>query len=115
MWKRDDQPEFGTFPLTTAVEFVQALMTQMVTRRCPNITIRSSEPLPNLRSVTGVALMADYPSVVNRLKVICNLHPVKYQQSVSGKVDAGFLADDRQHFRVIFHAEFHDQEPEIPH
>jgi hypothetical protein len=69
------------------VEYVNALLVQMYSSGAPSIELRRSEPIAVL---PGLGYAPDFSSVSNRLKIMCNLNPICYQQPVEGKVRLQF-------------------------
>ena len=113
MWEHQDPPEGASLvPTTAAVELVQGLVSQMVRCAHSSIVVRASEPLPAVRGLRGAELRSDYSSVVNRLKVICNLHPMCYPRPVSGKVEMALLTHEGQWVSLLVYVTFHDREPD---
>ena len=66
------------------VRYVNLLIYTMVKSNELSVTIRSSEPLPPVRSVDGDVPSTSFAEASNRLKVMSGLRPIRYEEPVDG-------------------------------
>jgi len=91
------------------VDYVNSLLTDMCRKNMPIVELRRSMPLPTLNGEFG-SPPEDFFRVVNRLKIMCDLTPMIYQQPADGKFRIRALGKT---FRVDAHFDDKVEDPSV--
>ena len=68
------------------VEYINLLIRGMVKSNTLSLTIKMSEPLPEVSPLDGDAPSSTFTDAINRLKVMSGLKPVEHEEPVDGVI-----------------------------